>query len=128
MNRRRPNPVRVQLRRTKGWRMPPGTVKVDRTTVFGNPFPLEPHGRSEAVRSYGLWIRGTLPAAAVPGGDADALRVRRAAVLDALPTLEGKNLACWCPLPAEPGEPDVCHAAILLELVRERARRGRRRR
>lgn len=25
-------PIRIQLRRTKGWRMPPNTVKVDRST------------------------------------------------------------------------------------------------
>jgi hypothetical protein len=28
--------------------------------------------------------------------------------------LRGKSLACWCKLPA-PGEPDMCHAAALLE-------------
>lgn len=31
-------PTRIQLRRTKGWRMPAGAVKVDRTTAFGNPW------------------------------------------------------------------------------------------
>lgn len=30
--------------------------------------------------------------------------------------LRGHNLACWCPLPA-PGEPDHCHAAVLLEIA-----------
>jgi hypothetical protein len=30
--------------------------------------------------------------------------------------LRGHNLACWCPLP-EPGQPDCCHAATLLELA-----------
>ena len=30
-------PRRVQLRRSKGWTMPPDTVKVDRTTRWGNP-------------------------------------------------------------------------------------------
>lgn len=32
-------PVRVQLRRTKGWRMPENTVKVDRHrgSLWGNP-------------------------------------------------------------------------------------------
>jgi hypothetical protein len=30
--------------------------------------------------------------------------------------LGGKNLACWCALP-EPGDPDLCHAAVLLELA-----------
>ena len=32
--------------------------------------------------------------------------------------LGGRDLACWCRLP-EPGEPDHCHAANLLELVAE---------
>ena len=29
-------PIRIQLSRRKGWRMPPNTVKVDRTTKWGN--------------------------------------------------------------------------------------------
>jgi hypothetical protein len=36
---------------------------------------------------------------------------RRAAVLEELPALRGKDLLCWCP----PGKP--CHAAVLLELA-----------
>ena len=32
--------------------------------------------------------------------------------------LRGKTLMCWCALP-KPGEPDVCHAAVLLELANE---------
>ncbi len=31
-------PQRIQLKRTKGWKMPPNTVKVDRTTRYGNPW------------------------------------------------------------------------------------------
>jgi hypothetical protein len=42
--------------------------------------------------------------------------------------LPGRDLACWCRLP-EPGNPDLCHAAVLLEVVAEwetdRARRRR---
>lgn len=30
--------------------------------------------------------------------------------------LRGQNLACWCPLP-KPGEPDHCHATVLLEVA-----------
>jgi uncharacterized protein DUF4326 len=41
---------------------------------------------------------------------------RRKVVLAALPDLRGKNLACKCPLPQH-GEPDSCHAALLLELA-----------
>ncbi len=42
---------------------------------------------------------------------------------DAYPSVEeirrelaGKDLACWCPLPA-PGKSDDCHAAVLLEVA-----------
>lgn len=31
---------RIQLSRRKGWRMPSNTVKVDRTTGYGNPFVI----------------------------------------------------------------------------------------
>ena len=37
-------PRRVQLRRAKGWRMPANTAKVDRTTLFGNPFSVKEYG------------------------------------------------------------------------------------
>ena len=37
-------------------------------------------------------------------------------VSDVRRELRGKDLACWCPLPAE-GEPDLCHARILLEIA-----------
>lgn len=35
-------PDRVQLRRTRGWRMPPNTVKVCRPGKWGNPEIEEP--------------------------------------------------------------------------------------
>ena len=105
-------PQRIQLKRTRGWRMPANTVKVDRTTAFGNPFVVapgmgirRPDGRvamstaEQAVEAFRAWA--TTRAAEEPGW---------------LETLRGKNLACWCKLPAE-GEPDVCHAAVLIELA-----------
>src|SRR6185437_10944534 len=66
-------PTRVQLRRTKGWRLPPNTVKVDRSTPWGNPFDFrrsafcwaalscgcrgDAAGRQEAsVRAFREWI------------------------------------------------------------------------
>lgn len=82
-------PQRIQLRRTKGWRMPPNTVKVDRTTRWGNPY-LPPNA-IENFRAY---------AAALAADGCDWL----------VP-LRGKNLACWC----RPGSP--CHADVLLELA-----------
>ena len=32
--------------------------------------------------------------------------------------LAGKDLACWCPLPAA-GEPGLCHAAALLVIANQ---------
>ena len=96
--------------------MPANTVKVDRTTIFGNPFPAEQHGRSGSVRMYELWLDGKLPAREFQASAMAMLMTKRSMVLEALPTLKGKNLACWCPLPG-PGEPDTCHAAVLLKRV-----------
>mgnify|MGYP006332949639 CR=1 FL=1 len=44
-------PERIQLRRTKGWRLPEGVVKVDRTTKYGNPFKLK--SRHSGLVCYG---------------------------------------------------------------------------
>src|SRR5688572_29629045 len=44
------------------------------------------------------------------------LRDRPDIVTRARRRLAGHDLACSCPLPA-PGEPDVCHAAVLLAVV-----------
>jgi hypothetical protein len=112
------DPHRIQLRRSKGWRMPANTLKVDRTTLFGNPFSAEQHGRTGAMRMFELWLEWKLPPGVFPDWAMAMLMTKRRLVLEALPILRGKNLACWCPLP-EPSEPDICHAAVLLELVRK---------
>lgn len=41
-----------------------------------------------------------------------AASARRKPVMETLPALRGKNLACWSPLP-EYGEPDNCPVAHL---------------
>lgn len=99
---------RIQLRRTKGWRMPPGAVKVDRSTRWGNPFRVNDtpgrHGiqnASEAVELYREWLLGH-PNSGGPSLLGDARR-----------ELRGKDLACWC----KPDDP--CHADVLLDLVNQ---------
>ncbi len=90
-------PERIQLRRTKGWRMPENTVKVDRTTDWGNPYlPVTKnyHGRAAAVAAFQHYC----PA------DSDLASAARR-------ILRGKNLACWCPLD------QPCHADVLLILA-----------
>ena len=119
MSSRQAKPRRVQLHRSKGWRMPPDTVKVDRTTLFGNPFPIKAYGHDRAVELHRAWLTGgSLHDNGIPATRIAELAALRAKVLAALPALRGKNLACWCPLPSA-GEADNCHAALLLELAND---------
>ena len=105
-----PKPQRIQLSRRKGWRMPPNTVKVDRTTKWGNPFipgeaaPIGPtKGAIVADRRHAFVLYRSLAP------------LNEALVREARAELRGKNLACWCSL-GDPYE-DCCHAAVLLELA-----------
>lgn len=110
-------PKRIQLKRTKGWKMPPNTVKVDRPTRWGNPFVVGRDGtQAECVEAFGFLAgeEASLELMArmqVPAGGLDASKK----VLDELqadPTpLRGKNLACWCSQDAP------CHADVLLRLA-----------
>jgi Domain of unknown function (DUF4326) len=112
-------PRRVQLKRSKGWRMPANTVKVDRTTLFGNPFPIKDYGHDRAVELHRRWITSERFETSAFDSAMPDLAARRKKVLEALPSLRGKNLACWCALPKR-GEPDCCHAAVLIELANRR--------
>ena len=121
-------PKRLQRRRVKGWRKPDNCVIVTRPSRWGNPFKVGEKIRDDSP----LW---PYIAATVPGGAHGlvslTLTTREQAVdlysswvieqphlMLSLGELAGKDLACFCPLPAE-GEPDHCHAAFLIELVRE---------
>jgi hypothetical protein len=117
-------PRRVQLSRAKGWRMPPNTVKVDRTTRWGNPFlPGRDGTQADCVEAYG-WLAGE-PADVVrmsrmtvpPGGLAATVKVLSELVADP-EILRGLNLACWCAL----DEP--CHADVLLRVANRGPRPG----
>lgn len=98
-------PNRVQLKRSKGWKMPADTVKIDRTTRWGNPFTPQEHGSiAAAVALYGQWMVGS---AAAPDGKLPP------AADDIRQALRGKNLACWCPLDGP------CHADMLLKIAND---------
>lgn len=102
-------PVRIQLRRAKGWRMPANTVKVDRTTPWGNPFVV---GKSGGV--YSAKVKDRRHAWQLYCG---AVSAQDKVITAAREQLRGKNLACWCPLPTQPYEQDECHAAVLLKIA-----------
>ena len=88
--------------------MPENTVKVDRTTRWGNPFHVG------YFKHYGLAFSGRDELIADAGHACRLFRqhmfnLRSATELIA--PLRGKNLACWCKLT------DPCHADVLLELA-----------
>ena len=126
-------PRRIQRQRTRGWRAPEHATYVGRPTRFGNPFRIVPAAsrrggpldmwavqyqgrtlarfddkaaaRADATDRYARWIREP--------EQADTLRLFRA-------LLHGRNLTCWCPEPA-PGEPDHCHATVLIAFANQPA-------
>lgn len=102
-------PVRIQRKRTKGWRMPSNTVSVTRPGKWGNPFRISdgscthpdcgpgshpPTTAQNAVDAFRRWVTPEY-----------AERARS--------ELRGKNLACFCKL-SEP-----CHADVLLEIANQ---------
>jgi len=102
-------PERVRLSRAKGWRMPPNTVKVDRTTKWGNPFIVGKDGdRAHCVKLYGYLMGGYL---CVSTANVNEQKAARKYVEQNRKRLVGKNLACWCSLDGP------CHADVLLEIA-----------
>jgi Domain of unknown function (DUF4326) len=111
-------PIRIQRRRAKGWRLPKNTVCVDRSTQWGNPFIVGRDGtRVECVKLYATLMAGYI--ALTCDAPPEAQQKHRDYVMQNLGELRGRNLACWCSLPAV-GENDVCHGAVLLTLANER--------
>lgn len=102
------SPKRIQRKRTKGWRMPPNAVSVARPSKWGNPYVIAPAYESDGVKFPAVtrelavqlfrerWERAiaTWPS-----------------TREALDTLRGKDLACFCDLDKP------CHADVLLELA-----------
>jgi hypothetical protein len=85
--------------------VPAGAVYVGRAAPglpasrYANPFRVSVYGVAEASRRY-LEHLASRP---------DLLEAARR-------ELAGRDLACWCPLPAA-GEPDLCHGAPLLNVA-----------
>lgn len=91
-------PIRIQLSRRKGWRMPPDTVRVSRPGMWGN-YAATASGLATgaaAVEAFRRWLEH---------------EASEAWKTHAQMTLRGKNLACWCRLD------QPCHADMLLELA-----------
>lgn len=114
----RVGPVRVQLSRKAGWRMPENTVSVARPGKWGNPFKKdaaiesgyanEETAQAFVVECFRDWNSPITRERWWMGPESDA---RRRPFVEDLGELRGKNLACWCRLD------QPCHADVLLELA-----------
>lgn len=120
-----PGPCRVQLKRTKGWKMPPNTVKVTRPGIWGNPFIHK--NAAVAVEAYRRLISGGTQSFEMGPGKLQFAKNCHPSTLhwayaDFVKTykhqLRGKNLACWCRLD------QPCHADVLLEISNRDAARA----
>ncbi|MGW5711632.1 DUF4326 domain-containing protein [Streptomyces olivaceus] len=119
-------PRRIQRRRTKGWRAPAKARYVGRGTRWGNPWVVAQTRTGWAVNWAG---EGTpTPEWAASTDNQHAAHVMAVGLyreyaeravgfaVRARVELAGRDLMCWCPLPAD-GQPDHCHAAVLLKLA-----------
>jgi hypothetical protein len=103
-------PIRIQRKRTKGWRMPKGAVCVTRPGKWGNTFSVSEYGVKLSVFNH-------------------RQRMRNLAMVNphAFDELRGKDLACWChlcekhrdgkPMGVECSDCAPCHADVLLEIA-----------
>lgn len=92
-------PIRIQRKRTKGWKMPPDTIYVGRPSQWGNEFTVERCGSSAK-------------AVDMERHDLAKFECFHPKLFETwIAPLRGKNLACWCPLD------QPCHAEVLLELA-----------
>lgn len=89
-------PIRIQLRRKKGFRLPPNTINVARPGKWGNPYKIGVDGTREEVIDLFRHHHGMFE-------QFSHSQIKK--------ELRGKNLACWCPLDK------ACHASILLEIA-----------
>ena len=94
-------PVRIQRKRTGGWKMPANTVYVGRPSKWGNNFSVEKYGRTRSIKHYSRLMARLLKSPSTIG-----IQFR-----SDLAKLRGKNLACWC------RADQACHADVLLELA-----------
>lgn len=116
-------PIRLQLSRHKGFNLQAhsravnglAAVKVDRTTLFGNPFRIgEPCDR-KIIRRWGWDFKH--PEFVCDDAETAVRRFRGCIGKDEAiwpfvrEHIAGKNLACWCSALAP------CHADVLLEIA-----------
>lgn len=122
-------PVRIQRKRSKGWKMPENTVSVCRPTKWGNPFKLvgdmiyiDASHRGEMLDKWVYVCQGDIQ---------KVIKLYKSLLSQSdnfqnepniehwlyhflnlnFSELKGKNLACFCHID------NPCHADVLLDIV-----------
>ena len=105
-------PVRIQLSRRKGFRLPENAVNVARPGKWGNPFVVGRDGtRLQCCAMFTVLAGGFI--AFDPKIETDLqLKLWQRITGPGIAALAGRDLACWCRLDGGP-----CHADILLCLA-----------
>lgn len=86
--------------------MPPNTVKVDRSTRWGNPYRAGMLGVPDAAAAVARFRR------LLERPDLELDHTRFFLTPERIRAdLTGRNLACWCAIG------DLCHADVLLEMA-----------
>lgn len=95
-------PRRIQLQRTKGWRLPPGAVSVAYPSKFQNPYRPKQHTYEAHLQAREQYR--------------DQHLAEHPELMEAAPSeLRGKILGCYCALDLP------CHADVLLEIANNAA-------
>lgn len=132
-------PVRIQRKRTKGWRMPAGAIYVGRTggeaLGWSNPFAIggyyrrgDPHGRGRLTMLYTqkiIWEPSDVGIALAEGYTLIETKEQavewyrwyvstwsKESIEKCRRELGGRDLACWCSV-----DQPWCHANTLLEIA-----------
>jgi hypothetical protein len=109
-------PIRIQRKRTKGWKKPENTVYVGRGTKYGNPFIV-------GTEVHQMWFKifhgiDVLKyfVREYPINTEDAVYLYEKYVLPGLDVsrLKDKNLMCFCPLD------NPCHVDPLIKKANEK--------
>lgn len=121
-------PIRIQRKRTKGWKMPENTFYVGRPGKFGNPLKLvgdmiyiDASWRRSILGKWVYFQQGTIDDVVnyyellLTGewlGDNEDMKYWNIKLHELnLQSLKGKDLSCFCSL----GKP--CHADVLLKIA-----------
>lgn len=103
---------RVQRRRAKGFKLPPNTICVDRTSKWGNPFVVGIFGTKEqCISAHILLLQGNICACTNPS--IEKQKEYYWYVSANIYKLRDKNVACFCQ------EGTSCHGDILIQIANQ---------